>query len=286
MRPAVALHTMPHLVSAPLVRVVIRAKNEAAKIGITLERLAAQTIADRVEVVVVDSGSTDGTVEIARRAGVELIEIPPDTFTYGAALNVGCRDARTPYLVALSAHGPPYDEHWLERIIEPFADKLVCGVCGYEVAPGGGKLEQRLVQDRALAEAFPFWGYSNSAGAFRTDLWREHNFREDMPGTEDKEWAWHWLQRDHVVVVDPVLATDHNHHDEGPIKTFRRARAEWYGFAMYLELDPYGPRELVTDWWHGLDGYPSHFRARIGRRRLVRLLGRWRGRNLALDWPR
>lgn len=281
MRRSVPLPTIPQLVSPPLVRVVIRAKNEAAKIGTTLERLAAQTMADRAEVVVVDSGSTDGTLEIARRAGVDVIEIPPATFTYGGALNMGCHGAEAPYLVALSAHAPPYDEHWLERLVEPFEDERVAGVCGYDVAPDGGKLTERLVQGQALAEAYPFWGYSNSSGAFRSDLWREHNFREDMPGAEDKEWTWHWLQRGYLVVVDPSFATDHNHLDEGPIKAFRRARAGWLGFTMYLDLPPYGARDLAQDWWYGLDGYPSHFRARVGKRRLVRLLGRWRGRNLA-----
>jgi rhamnosyltransferase len=269
---------MPHPVSQALVRIVIRAKDEAARIGTTLERLATQTIADSAEIVVVDSGSRDGTVKIAHHAGVRVIEIPAESFTYGGSLNVGCRDSETPYLVALSAHAPPYDEHWLERLLEPFEDERVCAVCGYDTAPNGGKLSGRMVQDKALAEANPFWGYSNSAGAFRADLWRERNFREDMPGTEDKEWALYWLKRDRLVVVDPACATDHSHRDEGAIKTFRRARAEWYGFGMFLDLEPYGPRELLHDWWYGLDGYPSHFRARIGKRRLVRLLGRWRGR--------
>jgi rhamnosyltransferase len=277
---------MPQPVSPPVVRIVIRAKNESAKIGTTLERLAAQTIADRAEIVVVDSGSTDGTLDIARRAGVRVIEIPAESFTYGGSLNIGCRDAETAYLVALSAHAPPHDVHWLERLLEPFDDERVCGVCGYDTAPDGGELSERMVQDQALAEAYPFWGYSNSAGAFRADLWREHNFREDMPGTEDKEWAWYWLMRGRLVVVDPTFATDHSHLDEGPIRTFRRARGEWYGFAMYLDLEPYGPRELLRDWWQGLDGYPSHFRARIGKRRIVRLLGRWRGRKLAYNGHR
>src|SRR4051812_8781877 len=104
MRRSVPLPTIPQPVSPPLVRVVIRAKNEAAKIGTTLERLAAQTIADLAEVVLVDSGSIDGTLQIASRAGVDAIEIRPESFTYGGALNIGCRGAEAPYLVALSAH--------------------------------------------------------------------------------------------------------------------------------------------------------------------------------------
>ncbi len=259
-------------------RVVVRAKNEAAKIGRTLERMAGQTIADRAEIVVVDSGSTDGTVDIVREAGVRLIEIPPETFTYGRSLNIGCRDAEAPLFVALSAHAAPFDSEWLERLIEPFEDERVACACGFPNAPDGGKLRGRFVQDYEHAQAYPFWGYSNSSGAFRADLWREYPFREDMPGTEDKDWAWHWLQRDRLVVIDPVFVTDHSHSDEGPVKTFRRAQAEWEGFAMYLDLEPYSLRDMARDWWTELDGYPSHWRARVGPRRMLRLLGRWNGR--------
>jgi glycosyltransferase involved in cell wall biosynthesis len=265
---------------APQVRVVIRAKDEAPRIGATLERLAGQTIADHAEVVVVDSGSTDGTSDIARQAGARVIGIEPESFSYGGALNVGCQDVRSPLVVALSAHAPPRDSGWLERVVAPFDDERVACACGYDKAPDGGRLTEPLVQDAAHARAHPFWGYSNSSGAFRSDLWREHAFREDMPGTEDKEWAWHWLKRGCLVVIDPSLATEHSHSDEGPVKTFRRARNEWQGFSMYLDLPAYGVGDLARDWWAERDGYPSQWRARLGPHRAMRLLGRWRGRQL------
>jgi glycosyltransferase involved in cell wall biosynthesis len=271
-------------VGRPQVRVVVRARDEAAKIGTTLERLAGQTIADRAEVVVVDSGSTDGTVEIARRGGARVIEIASESFSYGRSLNIGCRDADAPLLVALSAHSPPADSRWLERLLEPFEDERVACACGYDKSPDGGALCERFVQDARHAAAHPYWGYSNSSGAFRADLWREHPFREDMPGTEDKEWAWHWLQHDRLVVIDPSFATEHSHSDEGPLRTYRRARAEWEGFGLYLDLAPYGPRELMRDWWTGLDGYPTHRSARLGPHRALRLAGRWSGRRRA--WRR
>lgn len=264
--------------AAVRVRIVIRARDQAARIGTTLARLAGQTLASEAEIVVVDSGSRDDTVKIARSAGARVIEIAPEEFTYGGALNIGCADAETPLLVALSAHAAPSDDGWLGRILEPFADERVACACGYAVDPDGGVLSERLVQDLELARAHPFWGYSNSAGAFRADLWRQRPFREDMPGTEDKEWAQYWLERGRLVVVDPSFATEHaDHHDEGPFATYRRARNVWRGFAMYLDLEPYGGRELARAWWNELDGYPTNLRARIGWRRAAKLLGRWRG---------
>jgi glycosyltransferase involved in cell wall biosynthesis len=258
---------------------VIRAKNEAGTIGETLECLHGQTLADQAEVVVVDSGSVDATAAIARDAGARVIEIPAESFSYGGALNSGCEDAEAPLLVALSAHAPPADERWLERLLQPFEDERVACACGYGVGPDGTPLSGRVVQDLALARAHPFWGYSNSAGAFRTDLWRARPFREDMPGTEDKEWAWHWLQEGRVVVIDPSFAVRHSdHREDGPRLTYARARNVWRGFAMYLDLEPYTARDLVRDWWTELDGYPSHLRARLGWRRAAKLFGRFSGR--------
>jgi rhamnosyltransferase len=264
----------------PLVRVVVRAKDEAARIGTTLARLNAQTLADRMEIVVVDSGSLDRTVAIAREAGAQVIEIPAESFTYGGSLNTGCEGAQTPLIVALSAHAFPPDEHWLEHLVEPFEDERVVCACGYSKGFDGRPLANRVVQDLRLAEAYPLWGYSNSSGAFRTELWRERPFRPELPGTEDKEWAWHWLHRDRLVVIDPRLATEHSHHDEGPLATYQRSYNEWAGYASFLELEHYGAGALLREWWSELGGYRSHLRARIGWRRAARLLGKWRGRRV------
>ena len=146
--------------------------------------------------------------------------------------------------------------------------------------PTGGRSPTAWCRTSQLATAYPLWGYSNSSGAFRTELWRERPFREDMPGTEDKEWAWHWLKQGKAVVIDPDFATEHSHHDEGPFATYRRAYNEWAGYASFLELEPYGTGDLAREWWTELDGYPSHVRARIGWRRAARLVGKWRGRSV------
>ena len=75
----------------PLASVIVRAKNEGRNIGRALSLLDAQTVRERLEVIVVDSGSQDDTVAIARAAGARIIEIPPESFTFGGSLNTGCR---------------------------------------------------------------------------------------------------------------------------------------------------------------------------------------------------
>ena len=264
--------------SEPRVSVVIRAKNEAESIGKTLALLGSQTIAAETEVVVVDSGSRDRTVAIARDGGARIVEMPASAFTYGRSLNLGCAETRAPLIIALSAHAFPLDDSWLERMAATFDDARVACACGYPGGPEGELLTGPRVQDMADALRYPFWGYSNASGGFRAHLWRERAFREDMPGTEDKEWAWHWLERGWVTVVDPALAVDHDHFGEDPVRLYRRAHREAYGHAMFQDLEPYTFAELAREWWTDQGGRKNMLRARLSPRRGAQLLGWWAGR--------
>jgi rhamnosyltransferase len=259
------------------VSVVIRAKDEVADIGRTLELLAGQTIAASSEVIVVDSGSTDGTVDVVRAAGVRLVEIPAAAFTYGGALNTGCELAAAPLIVALSAHAFPPDERWLERVAAAFDDERVACAVGYETAPDGGRLDRAIVQDAALARRHPRWGYSNASGGFRAELWRERPFRDDMPASEDKEWALHWLDRGWTCVVDPALGVDHDHGGESAALTYQRAFREWESLPMYADVPPYGLPAAAREWWRGDPAWPSAMRARVSWRRAIKLAGKYRG---------
>lgn len=263
----------------PLATVLIRTKDEADSIGRLLTILAGQTIAGRLEIVLVDSGSSDDTVAIARRAGVDhLIEMPASEFTFGRALNIGSAAASAPIVIALSAHAFPRDEGWAERMVAAFDDPKVACASGSEIGPGYERLAGPYVQDFAAARQEPIVGYSNAAGAYRTDLWRQRAFREEMPGTEDKDWAWYWLERGWNVVLDPFLMVDHDHsHDPIP-SVFNRAKREWVGYRMYVELPPYPFRAFVREWWTQLDGHANHARARLSPWRFARLAGKYAGR--------
>jgi rhamnosyltransferase len=253
--------------------VLVRAKNEAADIGRTLELVRRQTI--DCELIVVDSGSTDGTPDIAREHGAAIIPIAPHEFTYGRALNLGTDAARAPVVVPLSAHAFPPDTGWLERLVAVLDDPRVACACGSTVGPDGDPLTGRFVQDWETARRNPFWGYTNSAGGFRKELHARRPFREDMPFTEDKEWAWYWLQRGHVCVVGPDLAVDHDHTKDPVRETWTRARREWIGYGMYLELEPYPLRSALRDWRSQARGFRHPLNIL---REGVRVAGEWSAR--------
>jgi rhamnosyltransferase len=257
--------------------IVIRARDEAGAIGRTLDALAAQPVAH--EVIVVDSGSRDGTPAIARERGARVLELPAERFTFGRALNLGAAEAGAPVVVALSAHAVPRDPGWLGRLVAWFGDDTVACAYGEVRGPDGALLRGAVRQDAAMLERNPYWGYSNSAGGFRADLWRERPFREDLPGTEDREWSLWALRGGRVCVLDPALAVEHDHSGEPLGAAFRRYKREHGGFAMFLpDLPPYRLRDAVREWWSDQGWHRSRARARLDPRRMARLAGKWRGR--------
>ncbi|MCW2991405.1 MAG: glycosyl transferase family 2 [Solirubrobacterales bacterium] len=261
----------------PTASIVVRARDEAAEIGAVLDRLAEQTLRG-AEVIVVDSGSVDGTPDIARGRGARVIEIPAASFTFGGALNTGCAAASGEVCVALSAHALPPDDGWLGRIVGACAEEGVACASGDRYDLDGRPLDGRVHQDAAMARRQPLWGYSNAAGAFRRELWEQRPFRADLPGAEDKEWAWGWLRQGWTHVIGSDLVVEHDHTHDPVRDVYARARREWAGFAMFLELGPYPLRALAREWWSDLGTYRSPLRARLSHRRAARLLGAYAGR--------
>ncbi len=266
----------------PIISVIVRARDAAPAIARCLELIRAQDLGiGEIEVIVVDNGSRDGTAEIARGFGAQVLQLPGPEFSFGAALNLGAAHARGEVLVALSADAFARDRGWLARLVEALEDPRVACASGDRYRPDGTPLTERVEQDAARLAADPEWGYSNAAGAFRASLWRERQFRADLPGCEDREWSRYWLQRDYACVIDPALVVEHDHTHDPLAAIYRRARREAQGFAAFIDYPPYGLREVAARWWSDLRYYDSAWRARLSHRRAARLLGEYAGRRRA-----
>ena len=270
------------------VSVIIRARDEAEELRRCLEALREQQGVGMLETIYVDTGSLDHTRQVLAALPTKAIDALPtkaiwtpreSAVSFGAALNLGAANATGSVLVALSAHVILPDRGWLARAAAALADPRVACASGDAYGPDGERLTAAVDQDAALARRRPEWGYANGAGAFRAALWRQRQFRADLPGCEDKEWALHWLAQGYVCRVDPSLAVGHDHtHDSLPA-IFRRSQREHRAYRMFLTgREDYGLKDLAKDWWSDLRWYDSAFRARLSPRRAARLAGAYRGR--------
>jgi rhamnosyltransferase len=262
----------------PRLTALIRCRDEERGIGPLIDALRSQTLGHSIEIVVVDSGSRDRTLEEVRRRGIEPIQIPPPEFTYGRALNRAAAQAAAPICLAVSAHIQLLDDGWAARVVQAFDDQRVACAYGPRREPHGLRpLREPLLQDLAHAQTHPMWGYSNSSGAFRTELWQRRAFNEELAADEDLEWAWHWLGQGWLVLLDPALAVHHSHADEGPVRTFKRRRAEAAAIRQFREIDPLPLRPVLSEWWRGPHLHRSNLRARLDPRRVAALAGKYAG---------
>lgn len=208
--------------------VVIRAKNEAHFIGETLQAIFATDALVPRQVVVVDSGSTDATQAIVRAFPTTLMQIAPEEFTYGYALNLGVASVDTEIVATLSAHSLPANADWLRELIRPFARPRVAGVYGRQLPRSnatmfeliGMRLTGVLSDSPRLLDRRPL--FSNANGAFRRSLWLENPFDERVGGAEDIAWVRTMQERGYAIAYQPTAVVYHS-HGEPILRHLRRA---------------------------------------------------------------
>jgi len=199
----------------PQVSIIIRTFNEEARLPELLAALECQTLRD-FEIVVVDSGSFDRTLEIARRQADRLFSINRHDFTFGYSLNVGIRGSSGRLVVIVSAHTVPVSEDWLERITAPFTDPDVAMVYGRQQGRHESKFSECLDFERSFGPhpktlRPPDCLANNANSAVRREFWQQHPFDESLPGLEDAEWAQYWVDRNFKVVYEPAASIYHIH---------------------------------------------------------------------------
>ncbi len=259
----------------PAASVIVRSKDKADTIAAALESLRAQTVPP--EIIVVDSGSSDGTLEIARRLADRVIEIPSERFSYGRALNSGAAEAAASVQLALSAHcvAPPA---WVERAIANLERPGVAGACGRRLELDGRPVPEPFLQDEAHARADPYWGFSNHASAWRAEVWRRFPFDERLGYAEDKEWALRVLSAGYRIAFDPEMFVDMSHQwRQGFAQYYRRQREAARALQSFTTLPAYGLREFLAEWWDGPPDPRPPWRRRLNPLRTAGLVGKLQG---------
>ena len=229
---------------------MIRAHNEERHVGRLLSGLLHQTVSS-VEIILVDSGSTDATVSIASQYPVRILSIQPDEFSFGRALNIGCREATGQFVVAASAHVYPVYEDWIERLIAPFGERNVALTYGKQRGDHRTRFSEQRVFERWFPDhpgghqKHPFCNNANAA--IRRCLWEGYPYNEDLTGLEDIDWAQRVTEKGHSVVYVPEAEVVHV-HEELPRQIFNRYRREAIAMKQVFPHERFGIFDFVRLW--------------------------------------
>lgn len=240
--------------------IIIRAYNEEKHLGRLLEGISHQTLKD-VEVILVDSGSTDSTVSIAESYGAKVVRIRPEEFTFGRSLNLGVRAATRDFIVIASAHVYPIYPDWLETLLRPFQNNQVALTYGKQRGPDSAKFSEQQIFHQWYPDTSksnqPTAFCNNANAAIRKSLWVQNPYDETLTGLEDLAWA-EWA-KEHGYVIAYVAEAEIIHlHNETPRGVFNRYRREAMAFKRIHPESHFSVYDFIrltvtnilSDLWH------------------------------------
>lgn len=239
--------------SRPEVTIALLTYNGGYLLQRLLEGVRDQQCDYLVNVIAVDSGSTDGTVAMLSKHGVTVIEIPHGDFDFGATRDLAYQKATGEFVVNLSQDAVPKDETWLENLVAPLIeDEKVAVSCGASVPDSERKFRQFPWEKNGYfyftREMRKFRqrygkGISFANSAVRRSVWEAVRF-EPIPLGEDFQFQIKLSTGDWERAY-PEGAEVLHHHDYDLRSLYARCRNE--GLALRMMGCGYSEADLVSD---------------------------------------
>ena len=212
--------------SDPPVSIIMRSYNEGWALKETLAMLQAQEFT-RWELIVIDSGSQDGSVDLIRAAKpAHFVQIQPSEYNPSRVMNQGMRLAGSELGVFLNADATPQDGDWLRPLVDALQNPDTAACFGRQIPRPDCKAVFACDYDRCFGpeRESANWDhfFSMVSSGLRKDIWEKRGFREDLQYAEDDEYT-RWCKRQgHEVHYVPESVVMHS-HNYTPQQSFKRS---------------------------------------------------------------
>jgi len=216
------------------VSIVFRALNEEKYFGAALEACQNQVLNGlTMEIILVDSGSTDGTLDIARKYGCKIVPISRSMFSFGRSLNWGCEAAKGKYLIFISAHCIPTHDRWLLNLIDPLKKNEAVYSYGKQV----GNSKSKFSETQLFAKYFPNqdrlqnsdFFINNANSAILRHVWSTYKFDEEVTGLEDMVLGKKIIESGKKIAYVANAPVTHIHEE-----TYKQVQHRYYREALTL----------------------------------------------------
>lgn len=272
--------------------IVIRTLDEAEHLPDLLKLIARQRVTGLdVETVLIDSGSSDGTVQIAQDHGARITTITKAEFSFGRSLNRGCAFSTGEILVFISGHCVPVDDEWLQRLCQPLMDGKAAYSYGRQIGDDDSNFSERRIFAKYFPDqsAIPQEGFfcNNANSALLRSAWEKHPFDEELTGLEDMDLAKRLVAQGMQIGYVADAAVFHHHKESWP-QIRRRFEREALALRSImpevhlsrLDVMRYVITSTFGDWRAArLNGVTSTSRMDMLRYRWNQYLGSFKGNN-------
>lgn len=210
--------------SGPRISIVVPTLNGGASFTHLCRHLAQLGNRDAMDIVIVDSGSTDGTITDARAAGLRVHSIDRSEFGHGRTRNLGVQLTNGDIVCFLTQDVLPCTPDWPQRFAAVLRDPMIAGVYGRQVPRDARSMEMYFVSLNYPAERLHFSPqadghhprpgrvlFSNAFSAVRRDAVEQIPFSDDAQFSEDQLWARQVLAAGRSIVYEPAAEALHAH---------------------------------------------------------------------------
>jgi rhamnosyltransferase len=225
------------------VSVVIPTLNAGPLFKEVLDAVHAQEFPEKIELVIVDSMSEDGTAELAQKYADVFFQVKREEFNHGATRNLAIEKSSGDLVALLVQDATPADKHWLKNLADDFSDATVAGAYSRQIPRpdcypliklrlmgwGAGQAQKRVQKfdpskKLSIQETIETFSFDNVSSMVRRSVWEENRFKPRR-FAEDILWAKEVLEKGHKIVFDPGSAVIHSHN-----------KSLWYEFKrVYLD---------------------------------------------------
>lgn len=217
--------------------IIILTKNGEKSIKRCLDKIAGQKFGHDFEIIAIDSGSTDKTMDLLKShpLNIRVYEIPAGDFSHSRTRNLGALLATGEYVVYLTQDSEPVDGNWLEYLISPFNKNASVGaVFGRQIPTPNinpvntfhmqwiyGEYDLIKHKDSKFEFSRMYFNFSNVNSAVKKDLLLRFPFSEDLLFCEDVYLAKQLLSNGYKIAYSAKAAVFHS-HNHAIVEIFRR----------------------------------------------------------------
>jgi rhamnosyltransferase len=240
--------------SEPLVSIILRSYNEGWALRETLPALRTQSHT-RWELIVIDSGSTDGSVELIKKMSPRhFVQIEPHEYNPARVMNHGMMLTRSNFGIFLNADATPRGDNWLAPLVAGLANPNVAAVFGRQIprpncdAVYAHDYERCFGPNRESAH-WPHF-FSMASSGIRKDIWMQRGFNDRMQYSEDDEYTRWCAMRGHQILYVPESVAMHS-HNYTPTQAWKRSYGEGKALAAVwprFSMDWNWPSAVLAGW--------------------------------------